>query len=222
MTPRRFTPVQQTSAVALGLVFPTFVLKMLVVPLTTRDPAAKVDFAAAHAGLLQLNVALELLVALLLLTGLVAPLSLVRARGVGLVRAGCVFALLGSMSFAHDAAYSLFLLATRGGDASQMTQLVRRLDAVAAPLELPLLICFAISLLLLAGGSRRAGLLPSWAFWGVVIAFALQVAQPFPGAGLLLNVIAGVSFAALCLGMLRTLRTAAVAPRVATEQAAVA
>lgn len=170
---------------------------MLVVPLTTRIPANKVAFAADHPGLLWLNAILQLAVALLLVAGLLAPLTVVRERGATLVRWGVGLAGLGSMSFAHDSAYSLFLLSTRDGNRAQMTDLVQRLDSGAAPVELPLLICFAVSLLVLGGGALRAHLLPRWAYVLVVVAFLLQLAPPFPFTGVLQNVAAAVAFSVL-------------------------
>ncbi|MGN6612799.1 MAG: hypothetical protein ACTHLJ_13590 [Angustibacter sp.] len=65
--------IQRASAIALGLVFPVFTVKMLVVPLTTRVAADKVAFAADHPGLLWLNAVLQLAAALLLVAGLLAP-----------------------------------------------------------------------------------------------------------------------------------------------------
>lgn len=189
--------IQRISALALGLVFPVFTLKMLVVPLTTRVAAEKVSFAADHPGLLWLAAVLQLVVALLLVAGLLAPLTLVAGRGAALIRWGVALAGLGSMSFAHDSAYSLFLLATRAGDRVAMTDLVTRLDSAAAPVELPLLLCFAVSLLVLGGGALRAGLLPGWAYALVVVAFLLQLAPPFPFAGVVQNLVAAVAFGVL-------------------------
>ncbi|MGN6243630.1 MAG: hypothetical protein ACTHQ3_08135 [Motilibacteraceae bacterium] len=190
-------PVQRAGALALGLVFPVFTVKMLVVPLTTRVAADKVALATDHPGLLHLNAVLQLAVALLLVAGLVAPLTLVTGRGTALVRWGVALAGLGSMSFAHDSAYSLFLLSTRDGDSTAMTELVQRLDSLAAPVELPLLVCFAVSLLVLGGGALRAGLLPRWAYGLVVVAFLLQLAPPVHVLGVLQNAVAAVAFAVL-------------------------
>jgi hypothetical protein len=207
--------VQRVSALALGLVFPVFTLKMLVVPLTTRVAAEKVAFAADHAGLLWLAAILQLAVALLLVAGLLAPLTLVTGRGAALTRWGVALAGLGSMSFAHDSAYSLFLLATRAGDRAAMTDLVSRLDSAAAPVELPLLLCFAVSLLVLGGGALRAGLLPGWAYALVVVAFLLQLAPPFPFAGVVQNVVAAVAF-----GVLASRLVAAARPRASARDEA--
>jgi len=208
-------PLQRASALALGLVFPVFTVKMLVVPLTTRIAADKVAFAADHPGLLWLNAILQLAVALLLVAGLLAPLTVVRERGTTLVRWGIALAALGSMSFAHDSAYSLFLLSTRDGNPAQMTHLVQRLDSVAAPIELPLLICFAVSLLVLGAGALRAHLLPRWAYVLVVVAFLLQVAAPFPFAGVLQNVVAAVAFGVLASRLIPASRRGAPARDVA-------
>lgn len=191
------TSLQRASALALGLVFPVFTVKMLMVPLTTRIAADKVAFAGDHPGLLWLNAILQLATALLLIAGLFAPLTAVRERGATLVCWGVGLAGLGSMSFAQDSAYSLFLLSTRHGNPGQMTELVQRLDSVAAPIELPLLLCFAVSLLVLGGGALRAHLLPRWAYGLIVVAFLLQLAPPVRFGGVLQNLVAAIAFGVL-------------------------
>lgn len=182
---------------ALAMVFPAALLQGLVVPFITRDPATKIAAVAEHPGATWVAALLQLVTALLVVLGVPALVLAVRGRGAGLANAGYLLALLGSFAFAHDSAYDLFLLAMRDDDRRTMTELVRRLDALAAPVELPLMLAFAVSLLLLAGAVWRAGVVRAWTFGLVAAAFLLQMAPPFPGQPVAVNVCAAAGFAVI-------------------------
>lgn len=136
---------------------------------------------AAHPSRTWLFVGLRLAVAFLMLAaaGVVWLIARERRRGRVVAGVAAVLAVLGALGQAQDAAYQLFVLSLRDRSAAEAGGMLTRLDTLAAPLELPLLLAFALSLPLLLVAAYRAGAARIWAVGAAVAAFLVHFA---PGA----------------------------------------
>ena len=146
---------------------------------------------AAHPARTWLLVGLRLADAVLFLAAAAVIWLTARHRERGRVLAGVATALavLGALGQAQDGAYQLFVLSLRDHPAGQAGAILTRLDALAAPLELPLLLAFALALPLLLLAAYRAGAAPIWAVAAAGAAFLLHFAPgliPSRAADLLL------------------------------------
>ena len=92
------------------------------------------------------------------------------------------------------------MLSLRDHPAAQAGVLLTRLDALAAPLELPLLLAFALALPLLLVAAHRAGAAPVWAVALAVAAFVAHFAPgPIASRGADLLLLAAFAGAAVAL-----------------------
>jgi hypothetical protein len=135
-----------------------------------RDLATAV---ATHPGRTWLFVGLRLADAALLLAAAGVIWLVARNRQRGRIVAGVagVLAIIGALGQAQDGAYQLFVLSLGDHPADQAGTILTRLDALAAPLELPLLLAFGLALPLLLVAAHRAGTAPIWAVAAAVGAF---------------------------------------------------
>lgn len=133
---------------------------------------------AAHPVRTWLLAGLRLADAALLLGVALAVWLVARRSGRGgtLAAVAAVLATLGALGQAQDAAYQLMVLSLRDRPAADAGAILTRLDRLAAPLELPLLLAFALALPLLAGALRRAGAVPRWPVIAAAGAFVLHFA----------------------------------------------
>ena len=117
---------------------------------------------AAHPTRTWLFVGLRLADAALLLAAAGVVWLLARQSARGRVAAGfaAALALLGALGQAQDGAYQLFVLSLRDHSADQAGAILTRLDTLAAPLELPLLLAFALALPLLPVAAFAAHFAP--------------------------------------------------------------
>jgi hypothetical protein len=165
-----------------------------------RDLAVAV---AGHPARTWLLVGLRLADAVLLLAAAAVIWLATRhvARGRTLGAVSVVLAILGALGQAQDAAYQLFVLSLRDHPADQAGAILTRLDALAAPLELPLLLAFALALPLLLLAAHRAGSAPIWAVVAAALAFVLHFAPgPVPSRGADLLLIAAFIGVAITTG----------------------
>lgn len=158
-----------------------------------RELAAAV---AAHPARTWLFVSLRLADAALLLAAAAVVWLIARHRPGRRIAAGLAVALavLGALGQAQDGAYQLFVLSLRDHSAAAAGGILTRLDSLAAPLELPLLLAFALALPLLLVAAYRAGAAPVWAIAAAIAAFLAHFV-PGPVPSRLADVLLIVAFA---------------------------
>lgn len=174
-------PVSRTSVLAALAGFPLVLAAGDLVAPSFAHGAALATAVAAQPGRTWAFVVLRFAGAVLLLgAALVVWLTARRGgRGRTLAAVAAVLATLGALGQAQDSAYQLFALGLGDRPAGEAGAILTRLDRLAAPLELPLLLAFALALPLLVAAAHRAGAAPVWSVVAAVAAFLLHFA---PGA----------------------------------------
>jgi hypothetical protein len=94
-----------------------------------------------------------------------AVLHQARDRGAALANTGAVLAVLGGFGHAGIAMFYLFGSALAGGDRAEMIAYVDRLNGsfVVGVIAFPLILCFALGVLILPWAAWRAGAIGWWA-----------------------------------------------------------
>lgn len=133
---------------------------------------------AAHPGQTWALAGLRMVAAALFIAAIAAVVANARQRGSAVAHVAAVFGVLGALGQSQDAAYQLFVLSLRHQGPAAAGGILTRLDTLAAPLELPLLLAFAVSLVLLAAAAWRSNAASTWSF---VVAIAALLAHFAPG-----------------------------------------
>jgi hypothetical protein len=162
--------------------------------------------ATEHEGALALSAALLFVSGILMIPAVMAILHQARDRGSALANTGAVLGVLGGLGHVAIAMFYLFALALPGGDQAQMVSYVERVNSSAAgAVAFPLILCFALGVLVLGWAAWRAGLV-GW--WGpVAVTVAVLVAEVLPAGAPALqvgaNVLATVVFGFLGVRVIR-------------------
>jgi hypothetical protein len=181
-TTNSVTRFRRRTGVAAVIAFPVVLaLSDLVAP-SFQHGEALATAVAAHPGRTWALASLRLAAAALFVLVLFTMLLHVRERGGRLAHVAAALGLLGALGQAQDSAYQLFVLSLRHEAPAVAGAQLDRLDRLAAPLELPLLLAFALALVLVVGAARRAGLVPLWALLAAAAAFVVHVALGASGA----------------------------------------
>ena len=164
--------------------------------------AERVAAAAAHPNRLLAAAVLLFLSSAAMLAAIAVVLSLVRTRGKWLARIGAGLGILGALGHVAVATYYAALSGLPGGDPSQMTAYLDRLDssATAGILFVPAIAGFALGVFLMGFALARSHVLPAWAAAVTASAIAIEVlhVQPWPQIDLA-QTIAVVPFVWLAL-----------------------
>lgn len=193
-------------AAGIGVIgsFAALVAQDVVEPENSGNPAEMLRLASDHGGEFFAAALLLLVSTILLVPGIYGLVHLVRERGVKLAHIGGVFAVLGALGHMAYVTYALFVLEMADGDRAQMVALLERMDSGGAAVVFPLILSFAVALLLLAVALYRAGYMPRWGLVAVIAAVLIDVAAPGGAVvGLAKQLLAGAAFAPVGLQMLR-------------------
>jgi hypothetical protein len=121
--------------------------------------------ATQHHGPLVVSAVLLLVSAFLMAPAAAAIVHEARDRGGALANAGAVLAVLGGFGHAGIAMFYILGSALPGGDESQMVEFIDRLNSspVLGYVAFPLILCFALGVLILPLAAWRAGAIGWWA-----------------------------------------------------------
>ena len=153
----------------------------LVGPRTPSDAAGRYAAVAADRGGMVATSVLLLVSSLFLVPAVFGLLHLLRERGVTLGHVGGALAIVGALGHVAVMTYQLALVEmTRVGDRDAMVALIDRLDSspVVGVLVFPMILAFALGLLVLAIALWRARIVQGWAAALVVAAVALDIGAP--------------------------------------------
>jgi len=185
----------------------------LLVPQALIDPAeggtGEVMFRAAteQSAALTTSAVLLIVSALLMAPAAAGVLHQARDRGAGLANAGAVLAVLGGFGHFGIAVYYIVSLSLARGDEAQMTAFIDRLNssAVLGFVVFPLILSFALAVLVLPWAAWRAGAI---GIWGPAVATAAVLVEellPFGSTAITVVVLAAVTVVFGYLGV-RVLR----------------
>lgn len=153
----------------------------LVGPHTPDEAAGQYAVVAAdRAGTVASSVFL-LVSSILLVPAVFGILHLVRERGVTLGHIGGALAILGALGHVAVMTYQLALVEmTNAGDREAMVALIDRMDSspVVGAIVFPMILAFALGLLLLSLALWRARIVQGWAAALVIGAVAIDIGAP--------------------------------------------
>ncbi len=143
----------------------------------------------------------ELLGALLLAGVVLAFAGHTRGRGRGVGNAGVVLGVLGVCGLSLVAVHHWLLIAVSTVPTDEATKVLDKLDALAGPVLLPMMLSAPVALLLFAVAGRRAGFVPLPALVLSIAFFAGELVPVLPGGELvpLLLELAAMTWIALTL-----------------------
>ena len=153
----------------------------LVGPRTPSDAAGTYAAVAADRGGMVATSVLLLVSSLFLVPAVWGILHVLRERGVTLGHVGGALAIVGALGHVAVMTYQLALVEmTRTGDREAMVALIDRLDSspVVGVVVFPMILAFALGLLILAIALWRARFVQGWAALLVVAAVALDIGAP--------------------------------------------
>jgi hypothetical protein len=153
----------------------------LVGPRTPSDAAGTYAAVAADRGGMVASSVFLLVSSIFLVPAVWGILHLVRERGVRLVHIGGVLAILGALGHVAVMTYQLALVEmTKAGDREAMVALIDRMDSspVVGVVVFPMILAFALGLLILAIALWRARFVQGWTALLVVAAVALDIGAP--------------------------------------------
>ena len=181
----------------------------VVGPRTPDDPAGQYAAVAADRGGMVASSIFLLVSSILLVPAVFGILHLLRERGVTLGHIGGALAIIGALGHVGVMTWQLVLVEiTKVGDRDAMYALIDRLDnsTIVAVIVFPMILAFALGLLLLAIALWRARFVQGWAAILVVAAVALDIGAPdgAPAAvSIAKQLLAFAAFAYVGLRMLR-------------------
>lgn len=162
--------------------------------------------ATGHSGALAIAAALLFISGVLMIPAVAAILHQSRDRGSALANIGAVLGVLGGFGHAAIAMFYLFALAIPGGDQAEMESYVERINASAAvgAVVFPLILCFALGVLVLGWTAWRAGLVGWWGPVAITVAVIVAEVLPFgPAFQVGANVLATAVFGYLGVRVIR-------------------
>lgn len=198
----------RTRRIAGALCLPAmFVALIATGPLDPFDDqaTARVQLAAlpGHVGEVRALGYVELLAALLSMGVVLAFAGLTRGRGRGLGNAGVLLGVLGSLGMTLVAVHHWVLAALGAVPPTEGGRVVDRLDSVAGPAILPMMLAMPVALLLFAIAGHRAGFVPVPALVLAVLFFVGEWVPALPGGELGPLVLGLVAFTWVAVTVLR-------------------
>jgi hypothetical protein len=176
---------------------------------TPSDAAGQYAAVAAERGGTIVSSVFLLVSSIFLVPAVFGILHLVRGRGVTLVHIGGGLAILGALGHVAVMTYQLALVEmTRVGDREAMVALIDRLSnsTTVGLVVFPMILAFALGLLILSVALWRAGIVQGWAAALVLVAVILDVGAP-DGAPTAVSIVKQLlGFAAFTYVGLRVLR----------------
>ncbi len=185
----------------------------LLVVQAPLDPTGQGGGAEMYAAATEHRSALVISAVLLIVSGvLMAPaaagvLHQARDRGAALADAGAVLAVLGGFGHFGIAMFYLLGVSLAGGDRAEMVEYVDRLNSSAAVglIAFPLIMCFALAVLVLPWAAWRAGAIHWWVPAVTTVAVLVEELSPFRSTASTVVVLTAVTVAYGALGV-RVLR----------------
>ena len=157
-------------------------------PLDPFDDSARASVQlgqlSAHVREVQVLGYVELLAALLFAGVVLAFAGHTRGRGRGVGNAGVVFGVLGVCGMALVAVHHWLLIAVSTVPTHEATRVLDKLDTVAGPAILPMMLSAPVALLLFAIAGRRAGFVPLPALLLTIAFFVGELVPGLPGGEL--------------------------------------
>lgn len=153
----------------------------LVGPRTPDDAAGTYAAVAADRGGMVATSVLLLVSSLFLVPAVWGILHVLRERGVTLGHIGGALAIVGALGHVAVITYQLALVEmTKTGDREAMVALIDRMDSspVVGVIVFPMILAFALGMLLLAIALWRARFVQGWGALLVVAAVALDIGAP--------------------------------------------
>jgi hypothetical protein len=196
-----------TSGAALVL-FPALLVPQAVIDPTGNGSGADMVAAATeHRGPMLASAVLLLVSGILMAPAASGVLHQARDRGAALADAGAVLAVLGGFGHAGIAMFYILGSALAGGDRTEMVTFVDRLNAspVLAVVAFPLILCFALGVLILPWAAWRAGAAHWWVPAVGTVAVLVEEALPFRTTAVSVVVLGAVTVVFGVLGV-RVLR----------------
>lgn len=163
------------------VLFPVLLLASEAVdPLPSDNSYALVlDAATEHEGALVSSALLLLASSAFMVPAVFGLAQTVQGRGSRLIHFGVLFGVLGAFGHACAAVYYLILSTMPGGNRDEMIALLERIDESAAgAVVIPLILSFAVSIVLLAFGAWRARAASALVPTAIVGAVVLEVVSP--------------------------------------------
>jgi hypothetical protein len=187
---------------------PLLVVALLATgPLDPFDDSAKasVQLTQLPGHLVEVRVLgyVELLAAFLFGAVVLAFAGHTRARGRGVANAGVVFGILGVMGMALVAVHHWILVSVGTLAHADGVKVVDRLDTVAGPAILPMMMSAPIALLLFAIAGHRAGFVPLPAFLLSIAWFVGELVPVLPGGELVPLVLELVAMSWIAVTLIR-------------------
>jgi hypothetical protein len=176
---------------------------------TPSDAAGQYAAVAAERGGTIASSVFLLVSSILLIPAVFGILHLVRGRGVTLAHIGGALAILGALGHVAVMTYQLALVEmTRAGDREAMVTLIDRLSnsTTVGVIVFPMILAFALGLLILSLALWRARVVQGWAAALVFVAVAIDIGSP-DGAPSVVSITKQLlAFAAFAYVGLRVLR----------------
>jgi hypothetical protein len=176
---------------------------------TPSDAAGQYAAVAAERGGTIVSSVFLLVSSILLVPAVFGVLHLVRERGATLAHIGGALAILGALGHVAVMTYQLALVEmTRVGDREAMVALIDRLSnsTTVGLVVFPMILAFALGLLILSLALWRARIMQGWAAALVLVAVVLDVAAPDGGPAAVSITKQLLAFAAFTYVGLRVLR----------------
>ena len=170
-----------TSGAAL-ILFPALLVPEAVIDPTGNGSGEDMFTAATeHGGPLVASAVLLLVSGVLMAPAAAGVLHQARDRGAGLANVGAVFAALGGFGHAGIAFFYILGSELAGGDRGEMVAYIDRLNAspVLGFVAFPLIVCFALGVLILPWAAWRAGAVHWWAPAVGTVAVLVEEGLPF-------------------------------------------
>jgi hypothetical protein len=196
-----------TSGAALVL-FPALLVPQAVIDPTGHGTGEEMFTAATeHAGTMAASAVLLLVSGILMAPAIAGILHQARDRGAALANTGAALAALGGFGHAGIAMFYLMGTALAGGDEAEMVAYIERLNAsaVLGLVAFPLILCFALGILVLPWAAWRAGAVHWWVPVLGTVAVLVEELLPFRSNTITIVVLVAVTVAFGAIG-LRVLR----------------
>lgn len=154
----------------------------LIAPPNDGQPAGLYDAASSASGRLTIEAVVLTVSSILLVVGVIGAARVVRGRGRRLAWAAALFGVMGALGHVAYATFSLITIkivdASPGREAALETLDSINSDAAIGLLVMPLIVAYALSVILLPIAFYRRRLVPLWVVALAGTAFALEVAAP--------------------------------------------
>jgi hypothetical protein len=190
------------------ILFPALLVVQAPIDPTGQGSGAELYAAATeHRGALVTSAVLLIVSGVLMAPAAAAVLHQARDRGAALADAGAVLAVLGGFGHFGIAMFYLFGTSLVGGDRAEMVGFVDRLNgsAVVGLVAFPLIMCFALAVLVLPWAAWRAGAIHWWVPAVTTVAVLVEELSPVRSTAMTVVVLTAVTIAYGALGV-RVLR----------------